>query len=264
MCLKQENRRESPYVQEMTRSIVQNPKMNLLDRSRIPHHIAIIPDGNRRWAQLRNLFHEVGHKTGINLLIDIVNAAKESGVKVLTFFLFSTENWNRSKKEITALKWIFQKFLRDNTPLMKMNGIKLKTIGNIHVFSKGLQKTLAETKQATEQCDQIEMVLALNYGSRDEMRRAFHNIIDDYNCKKIAKEEITEALISSYLDSSAWKEPDLLIRTSGEKRLSNFLLWQMAYTEIYFTDRLWPDFTPEDLLDAITDFQTRKRRWGGA
>ena len=248
----------------MTQTLFQNQKESvLIDRSRIPGHIAIIPDGNRRWAKARGLFAEYGHKAGIDLLIDIVNAAKELGVKILTFYLFSTENWNRSKKEISCLLWLFKSFLKEKCAAMKRQGIRLKTIGDLKGFSEELQELLEEVVSDTAQCDQIELVLALNYGSHNEIQRALLAMIEDYASKKIEKEQINESLISSYLDTAGWKEPDLLIRAGGEKRVSNFLLWQLAYTEIYFTDRLWPDFTPDDLLEAVSDFQRRKRRWGG-
>ena len=246
----------------MTQSLFQNQaQRKLLDRSRVPRHIAIIPDGNRRWARGRKLFSEKGHKVGLDLLIDMANAAKELDVKFLTFFLFSTENWNRSKREVTYLLSLFKRFLKAKIPAMQLHGIQLKTIGNLSVFSDDLRAILKQAVDETAQCSQIEVAIALNYGSHDEIQRAVCSIVDDCTAKKIDKTQITPALISSYLDTAAWQEPDLLIRTSGEKRLSNFLLWQLAYTEIYFSDKLWPDFTPDDLLDAITDFQQRKRRW---
>jgi undecaprenyl diphosphate synthase len=248
----------------MTQSLFRNQAQALLlDPAGIPKHIAIIPDGNRRWAKAHNLLIEKGHKAGIDLIIQIANAAKELNVKMLTFYLFSTENWNRSKTELTALRSLFKRFLREKCAIMRTHGIRLKIIGDQEQLSPKLQEILNEAVHATQQCDQIDLALAVNYGSRDEIRRAVSSLIDDLEAHKIEKKQINETLISSYLDSAGWQEPDLLIRAGGEKRISNFLLWQMAYTEIYFCERLWPDFTPDDLLDAVIDFQKRKRRWGG-
>lgn len=234
-----------------------------LDPLRLPRHIAIIPDGNRRWAkkQLQNPI--AGHRSGANVLIEIVKAAKELGIKAITFYMFSTENWNRSKEEISSLMWLLQEFLRENLNEMLEYDVRLCTIGDLSALPKEALDAVEETRQATAHCSDIEMVLALNYGSRDEMRRAFHRILDDCKKGKLEKEQITESLIASYLDTAKWGDPDLFIRTSGEKRISNFLLWQLSYSEMYITDVLWPDFTPNELLAALIDFQKRKRRLGG-
>jgi undecaprenyl diphosphate synthase len=228
-----------------------------------PKHIAIIPDGNRRWAKAHKLLSEKGHRAGLDLLIELSLAAKEFDVASLTFYLFSTENWNRSKREVSYLLALFKRFLKINIPVMKKNGIRLTTLGNLTVFSDSLRAVLQEAVQETAPCEEIEVTIALNYGGRDEMQRAVRSIVEDCASKKIDKTQIDASLISSYLDTAGRREPDLLIRAGGEKRLSNFLLWQMAYTELYFCDKLWPDFTAQDLFEAISDFQQRKRRWGG-
>jgi undecaprenyl diphosphate synthase len=234
-----------------------------LNKARIPHHVAIIPDGNRRWAKKQTEHFQKGHEAGAGNLIEIVKAGKELGIKTLTFYLFSTENWTRSEEEVAALMWLLQVFLRENCREMQEEGVRLKTIGDLSALPNDALAVLQETMEATAHCDQLEMVLALNYGGRDEIRRAFHHILDHYSEGKLRKEEVTETLIASYLDTKHWKDPDLLIRTSGEIRISNFLLWQLSYTEIYSTELLWPEFTPDDLLDAVLDFQKRDRRLGG-
>jgi len=235
-----------------------------LDKSRIPKHVAIIPDGNRRWAKQKMEQPDKGHFQGANTLIEIVKSAKEIGIKTITFYLFSTENWARSKDEINCLMWLLQEFLREHREVMQQYGVRFQTVGDLSVFSQNILDSLEETRQATAECDCINMVVALNYGARNEMLRALHKIIDDCNSGTVKKELITENLIASYLDTAPWGDPDLFIRTSGEMRLSNYMLWQLAYTEIYFTDVLWPDFRPSNLLDAAVEFQKRDRRWGGA
>ncbi len=234
-----------------------------LDKTRLPNHVAIIPDGNRRWAAKKREESEKGHFQGASTLIEIVKAAKALGIKTITFFCFSTENWSRSREEINILMWLLQDFLNENRLDMQTTGVRFSTIGNLEALPQEALIAIEETRRATAQCQDINMVVALNYGARDEIRRVLHKIIDDSNDGKIHKEQITEALIASYLDTAPWGDPELFIRTSGEMRLSNYLLWQMAYTEIYFTDVLWPDFKPADLLAAVADFQGRERRWGG-
>lgn len=235
-----------------------------LDPTRIPHHVAFIPDGNRRWAKQRGLGIEAGHQAGADNLINIVKACKEVGVKAVTFYIFSTENWNRSAWEIKAVLWLLENYLVKHTPLMLENEIRFDTIGDLVRLSKGVNSTIQTTKQATAHCTGIDMVFAVNYGARDEIRRAVQTMLDDYSDNKLKREEITEKMIGQYLDTAAWNDPDLVIRTSGEKRLSNFLLWQTSYSEVYLTNTLWPDFVSQHLLEAVLDFQKRERRLGGA
>lgn len=234
-----------------------------LDRQQIPSHIAIIPDGNRRWAKKESLNILTGHSAGGNNFIDTVKAAKELGIKALTLYLFSTENWSRDPLEVKALLWVIEQFLITNRKTLIEEGCRLTTIGAIEGLPKGILKILEETKEATASCNKIDVIAALNYGGRDEIKRAFKKMLHDYDQKKITGEDVTESLISSYLDTKAWQDPDLLIRTSGEMRISNFLLWQVSYAEIFFTPVLWPDFRPKDLLEAVIYYQNRIRRRGG-
>lgn len=234
-----------------------------LDRTRIPQHIAIIPDGNRRWAKKRHASHEMGHREGADILMEVIKACQELGIKNLTVYSFSTENWSRPQEEIEALMLIYAHYLIENCEEMVQRGIKLETIGHLDLLPPFLKQTIQETKFATRNCQSIRLILALNYGSRNEMCRAFKNILEDVERQQLSKEDITEEVLASYLDTSEWGDPDLLIRTSGEFRISNFLLWQVCYSEIYITPVLWPDFKPQNLLDAILDYQNRDRRWGG-
>lgn len=243
-------------------SIYTAEQIACLDKTRIPHHVAVIPDGNRRWAKQRKEMILSGHQAGASTLMKIVKAGKELGIKAMTFYLFSTENWNRSKEEVIALMWLLEDFLRRHCEEMKQHGVRLMTIGNLEALPPEAQLAVEDTKQSTADCTDIDMILALNYGGRDDLCRAIHKIVDKYN-GQLKKEYITEEFISHHLDTAPWGDPDLLIRTSGEMRISNFLLWQLSYSEIYITDALWPDFSYEDLLSAITVFQTRDRRLGG-
>ena len=181
----------------------------------------------------------------------------------MTFYLFSTENWNRPKEEVAALMCLLEEFLRCHCEEMKENGFRLKTIGDLKALPQEVLTAIDETSRNTAHCDQMDIIFALNYGGRDDIIRAIHKIVDNNSCNKITKAQITENLVSQYLDTAVWGDPELLIRTSGEMRISNFLLWQISYSEIHVTEVLWPDFTPEDLLKAIIDFQKRERRLGG-
>ncbi|HEV8051333.1 MAG TPA: polyprenyl diphosphate synthase [Parachlamydiaceae bacterium] len=250
-------------MQETPTAIFSPEQLAAINKSKIPRHVAIIPDGNRRWAKSQQEGSEKGHEAGAGTLIEIVKAGKALGIKALTFYLFSTENWTRPQEEVAALMWLLQEFLKEQCAEMVAEGVRLQTIGNLDALPQEVLTVLEETIAATAHCNQIDMILALNYGSRDEIRRAFHHIIDHYDAGKFQKEDVTEKLISSYLDTKPWGDPDLLIRTSGEMRVSNFLLWQLSYTEIYVTELLWPEFKPKDLFDAVADFQKRERRLGG-
>lgn len=235
-----------------------------LNRNRIPQHIAIIPDGNRRWAKKHLSSPQRGHKEGADILLETVKAAQEINIKVITFYAFSTENWNRPKEEITALMALFTSYLLEQREDMVQSGIKLETIGDLTRLPDFLNQVIHDTKVATQHCTSIRLVLAFNYGARDELCRAFKAMLQDYDRKVLSQDDINESTIGSYLDTEHWQDPELLIRTSGELRISNFLLWQISYTEIYVSSALWPDFTPHHLLEAILDYQQRDRRWGGA
>jgi undecaprenyl diphosphate synthase len=226
-------------------------------------HIAIIPDGNRRWAKQNALKIFKGHKQGAENLFDIVDEAQKIGVETLTFFIFSTENWRRSKGEIRYLLHLLHLYLESKVEKMVNQGIKFSTIGDLSRFSLKIQQALEITKQKTSHCNKTNLVLALNYGGRDEILRAFKALHKDLLERKLNPDALCEQMISSYLDTSAWPDPDLVIRTSGELRLSNFLLWQLSYTEIYTTATLWPDFKKEDLLEAVDNYQKREQRNGG-
>lgn len=234
-----------------------------IDFKQIPKHIAFIMDGNRRWAKQRGLPVLMGHWKGAEIIDRVVNCCLELGVKTLTVFAFSTENWGRSCEEVEYLLRLISIFLKKKKKTLIKEGVKLSSIGDLSVFPLSLQRELESVREVTSTCSKINLVLALNYGSRNEITRAVKKILDDVTVGKIQKQNVTENLISSYLDTSQWSDPELLIRTSGEKRLSNFLLWQLSYTEVHTTEILWPDFGEEELLKAIIEYQHRERRFGG-
>lgn len=234
-----------------------------LDPNNIPKHIALIMDGNRRWAKQKNLPPIMGHWEGAEALTDIVRSASDLGIKTVTAYAFSTENWSRSEAEIEALMNIFELYMIRKKEHMVQNGICLNAIGDLTRLPEKVQKTLNETKEATKNCDRVNLVLAFNYGGRDEIRRAIGKILDMNREKPLKNSEITEEFIAKQMDTYFWGDPDLLIRTSGELRISNFLLWQLSYSEIYVSDVLWPDFSPKELLEAILAYQSRDRRRGG-
>lgn len=238
-------------------------ELSLLDPDKVPGHVAIIMDGNRRWAKQKNLLPMIGHWEGADALTQVVRAASELGIKTVTVFAFSTENWARPHPEIDALMKIFELYLVREKESMIRDGVRLNAIGKLAELPSQVQHALEETKAATKQCNKINLVLALNYGGRDEIRRAVVKIFEMNEKNKIAPEDLTEELIGKQLDTSPWGDPDLLIRTSGELRVSNFLLWQISYAEIYVTDVLWPDFSPQELFGAVLAFQRRRRRLGG-
>jgi len=243
-------------------NLYQDAQIALLNRHPIPHHVAIIMDGNRRWAQKKSVPSLGGHWAGAQTLTTVVNAAAEIGIKVLTVYAFSTENWARPQEEVNGLLELLEVFLKEQQAAMLEGGVRLQTIGNISCFPQRLQDAIQTTKDMTSSGEKIELVLALNYGGRDDIKRALQEIVEDYSNHLLSKSDLTELLISQYLDTAKWQDPDLLIRTSGELRLSNFLLWQISYAEIYVTETLWPDFTHLDLYDAILEFQHRQRRIG--
>ena len=235
----------------------------LLDKNLIPYHVAIIPDGNRRWAKSHFTGVDEGHRQGAETLITTVRAAKEMGIKVLTVYTFSTENWSRPQFEINAVMQILEQYLKGYQQKLVKLSIRVSTIGKNEHLPASLLRVIEETKEMTKHCTEFDLVLALNYGGRDEICRAIRKIVNDSLEKKIHPQELTEELISQYLDTSSFPDPDLLIRASGEKRISNFLLWQSSYTEIYTEEVVWPSFTPKHLFSAVLDFQRRNRRFGG-
>lgn len=230
-----------------------------IDPTRVPKHIAMILDGNRRWARQKNAPKVTeGHRMGADVVLDIVKAAKELGVKTVTLYVFSTENWLRERSEVLALMWMFETYIRHQTPEMVKHQIRFNTIGDLSRFSESIQDAIEHAKLATKECRGLDVVFAMNYGARDEIKRAIQKMIQDH----LSPDEITETKIASYLDTAQFPDPDLLIRTGGDDRISNFLLWQLSYAEFYITNKLWPDFRPIDLLNAITEYQERERRLG--
>jgi len=228
----------------------------------IPKHVAIIMDGNRRWAVKRLMNPSIGHQEGATVVEKIVRRAIDLNISILTLFAFSTENWKRSKTEVEILFSIFYAHLKQMRSYMIKQGVRLQTIGDLNPLPEDLKKLINTIKKETEKNQKLELVLAINYGARDEMARAVKNIAKAVEEGLIESSCIDEKLLESYLDTYRFSDPDLVIRTSGEKRLSNFLLWQAAYAEFYTTDTLWPDFDEEELNKAVSEYSKRQRRRG--
>ena len=228
----------------------------------VPKHIAIIMDGNGRWAKERGLPRIAGHREGINSVREITRICGEIGVKYLTLFTFSTENWNRPKREVKALMTLLLSTIKKEIKELHKNNVKFSTTGDISILPKSTEKGIKEGIKLTSNNSGLNLILALNYGSRQEILSDVNNIISDINNKGIEIDSIDENIFSSYLYTNNCPDPDLLIRTSGELRISNFLLWQSAYTEMYLTDTYWPSFRENELFQAILDFQKRERRFG--
>lgn len=229
----------------------------------IPKSIAIILDGNGRWAEKRNLPRAMGHKAGCETLEKTVEDCVRLGVECLTVYAFSTENWKRSALEVGALMKLLRFYMVKLIDVANKNNVKAVMIGDESRFEPDIRKGIKKLIEATKNNTGMVFAFAINYGGRDEIKRAVENIVDDVESGKISKCDISEELISSYLDTNDLPDPDLLIRTSGELRVSNFLLWQIAYSEFYITDTLWPDFDKEELLKAIESYSHRQRRFGG-
>ena len=228
----------------------------------VPKHIAIIMDGNGRWAKERGLPRIAGHREGINSVREITRICGEIGVEYLTLFTFSTENWNRPKREVKALMTLLLSTIKKEIKELHKNNVKFSTIGDISILPESTVKGIKEVIKLTNGNSGLNLVLALNYGSRQEILSAVNNIINDINKNNLDANSIDENIFSSYLDTNNCPDPDLLIRTSGELRISNFLLWQSAYTEMYLTDTYWPSFRKNELFQAIFEFQNRERRFG--
>ncbi len=236
--------------------------MEEIDKENLPHHIAIIMDGNGRWAKKKFLNRISGHIKAVNAVRVVVTACRELGIKVLTLYAFSTENWRRPADEVNALMGLLKEYLQKECKEMVQNNIKLNAIGRIEDLPLDVQNTLQETMKKTEHCNGMILNLALSYGGRSEILHAVHGILSDFQEGKVKQKDITIQRFSQYLWTHGIPDPDLLIRTSGEFRISNFLLWQIAYTELYVTNTLWPDFNRKELLMAIADYQSRERRFG--
>ncbi len=229
----------------------------------IPNHVAIILDGNGRWAKKKGMPRTYGHVKGCENLEKICSVAKELGVKYLTVYAFSTENWKRSKEEVDALMKLFRNYMKKCIKISRDNKMQIRVIGDPTAFDPDLQEKIKELEEYSSQYDELYFQIALNYGSRDEMKRAVQKMAEDVKAEKLNPAEISEQTISDYLDTKGLPDPDLLIRTSGEERLSNFLMWQLAYTEFYFTDVAWPDFNKAEFEKAIAKYNQRDRRFGG-
>lgn len=229
---------------------------------RIPQHVAIIMDGNGRWAQLRGKARAEGHMAGVEPMRICIKAAQKYGVRYLTFYAFSTENWGRPAAEVEALMELLCRCVIQETPELKAQGVRVRIIGERSRFSERVRSYLNQIEADTAEGEVLTMVLALNYSSRDELRRATRQIATEAAAGKLAPEEVTEQLIAERLDTAFMPDPDLIIRTSGEQRLSNFLMWQAAYAEFYFPEVLWPDFTTEEFVRALEVYAQRDRRFG--
>src|SRR3990167_7263546 len=233
-----------------------------LDQERLPQHIAIIMDGNGRWAQKRFLPRVAGHRAGIKSVEAAVTICRKIGIRALTLYSFSIENWNRPKAEVDTLMQLLEEYIHKELARMKRENIRCNVIGRLEDLPVSVQKAVEKVIRETRDNEAMVLTLALSYGSRTEITQAVKGICQDLLKGNIALEEIDEDLFGQYLNTSGLPEPDLLIRTSGEFRISNFLLWQIAYTELYFTRKLWPDFRENDLLLALLDYQKRERRFG--
>ncbi len=229
----------------------------------VPKHVAIILDGNGRWAKKRNMPRNYGHVQGSKTVEQIIEDGYKMGIEYITVYAFSTENWKRSADEVDALMKLLAKYLIDCIERSTKNNMCVRVIGDKSGLDPKLVARINELEETTKNATGLKFTIAINYGGRDEIRRAVTRIAEDVEKGVLTSKEITENLINDYLDTAGLPDPDLLIRTSGEERLSNFLPWQLAYTEFYFTDVLWPDFTKEDLLTAIRYYNGRERRFGG-
>ena len=233
-----------------------------MEEENLPKHIAIIMDGNRRWAKSKNMPVSFGHKEGAKTLEKIVRYANKIGIKYITVYAFSTENWKRTTEEVTALMNLFQSYLDDYSKRADSENIKVKIIGNRQGLSEKMQKSIEKCMERTKDNTGITFNIALNYGGRDEITNAVKHIAEKIQNKEINIEDITEQMISDNLYTAEQPDPDLLIRTSGELRLSNFLPWQLSYSEFLFIDKNWPDFNEKDLDDAIEVYKSRNRKFG--
>lgn len=237
--------------------------INDINKENMPQHIAIIMDGNRRWAKEKEIETKLGHKAGAETLEKLANFANDIGLKYLTVYAFSTENWKRTKEEVGALMVLLKSYVDKFLKRANTNNIKIRVLGDLERLDSGLRESIDEIVEKSSNNTGLTLNIAFNYGGRDEITNAVKHIAKDVENRKIKIDEIDEQAISNKLYTCGEPDPDLLIRTGGELRISNFLLWQLAYTEFLFVDKYWPDFSEEDLLNAIHTFQTRKRRFGG-
>ena len=230
---------------------------------KVPNHIAIILDGNGRWAERRKLPRKMGHAEGCKVLEQTVRDAADLGIDYLTVYAFSTENWNRPKDEVSALMTLLRNYMKSCLKRATQNNMCVRVIGDKTGLDDDIRKRIAELEEATKDNTGLHFQIAINYGGRDEIKRGITAIAKEVKEGKLLPEDIDEKVISEHLDTNGIPDPDLMIRTSGEQRLSNYLLWQLAYAEFYFTDVLWPDFGKKDLQKAVEFYQSRDRRFGG-
>lgn len=233
------------------------------DITNIPQHIAIIMDGNRRWAKEKGIKTSEGHKAGADNLEKIAYYCNDLGIKYLTVYAFSTENWKRSKEEVSALMLLLKNYLKKFSKNANKENVRIKILGNIEILEDGLKKSIEEAVERTKNCTGLTLNVAFNYGGRDEITNAMKKIATKIANNEITIEDINEELVSKNLYTENCPDPDLLIRPGGELRISNFLPWQLVYSEFYFTEKYWPDFSKEDLDDAIKVFNKRTRKFGG-
>ena len=233
-----------------------------INTSEVPGHIAIIMDGNGRWAKEHGKPRIFGHKNGVLSVRSVVEGAGEIGLKYLTLYAFSTENWKRPKVEVAALMQLLVATISNEVTALNKNNVRLLTIGDLKSLPGNCEKELQKAMDKTKNNTGLSLVLALSYSSKSEIVNAVKKIAKEVSENKIDVEDITDNMFNKYLDTALIQDPELLIRTSGEYRLSNFLLWQIAYSELYFSDKFWPDFTKEDLFKAVVDYQSRERRFG--
>ena len=234
-----------------------------IDQTKLPKHIAIIMDGNGRWARRRHLPKILGHKEGVKSVEEIIKAAKTLGIEILTLYAFSTENWKRPRKEIDALMMLLENYLDRETERVAKKGVRIRAIGRLEGLPARIQLKIKKAEEKTAHNKDILVNLALNYGARSEIVDAVKKIAKNVETRKLRAGDISEDKFSDYLYTAGLPDPELLIRTSGEMRVSNFLLWQISYAEIYVTEKFWPDFRKKDLEGAILDYQARERRYGG-
>ena len=230
---------------------------------KVPQHIAIILDGNGRWAKSKGMPRNYGHAQGSKNVERICEEAWRMGIKYLTVYAFSTENWNRPDSEVSALMTLLRNYMKTCLKTAAKNDMKIRVIGDIQPLDDDIKNRISELESATVNSGGLNFTIALNYGSRDELIRAARKMAQDCADGKLEADDIDESVFESYLDTHGIPDPDLMIRTSGEQRLSNYLLWQLAYSEFYFTDVPWPDFTKEELVKAIQEYNHRHRRFGG-
>lgn len=234
----------------------------MLPAASVPRHVAIIMDGNGRWARERGLPRRDGHRAGAESVREVAEACLESGVEFLTLYAFSSQNWNRPKEEITALMKLLEKFLREKTPEIIEKGVSLRSIGNTAALPQSCQNQLDQAIQNSAHNKELTLILALSYGAREEITAATKRLLSEVQTGRLSPDQLDPETFSRFLDTAPYPDPDLLIRTSGEFRLSNFLLWQLSYAEIVVTKTLWPDFKKTDFSTALQEFSRRHRRYG--